>query len=179
MFTFHCHCLHICSLETILMKCPKNAVHDLMKKEYLLLPKSVWLFVGPTFLLSFGSIWHPVSFILLPWVSIFQEMNFRSDFRQCYTMIIRQHCSVMILPFLPALEPRLDLFVIIHHPFPLSSCIISIILRVSTWLNLIHLTKKKKKFSPLNRNKSITNGSSYIPTSTGVPQSKKTFSFRG
>ncbi len=62
---------------------------------------------------------------------------------ECYAMIFR-HCSVMILPFLPALEPRLDLFVIIHHPFPLSLCIIPIILRVSTWLNLIHLTKKKK-----------------------------------
>lgn len=146
------------------------------------MPKYVWLFVGPTFLSGPAVFWLYMTHSLFYPSSLSVNIS-GNEFSlwlstECHAMFLR-HCSVMILPFLPALEPRLDLFVIIHYPFPLSSCIISIILRVSTWLNLIHLTKKKKKFSPLNRNKSITNGSSYIPTSTGVPQSKKTFSFRG
>lgn len=126
----------------------KNSVHDLRKKEYLLLPKSVWLFVGPTFLFGPSVFWLYMTPRLFYPSSLSVSIS-GNEFSlwlltECYTMIIRQHCSVMILPFFPALEPRLDLFVIIHHPFPLSSCIISIILRVSTWLNLIHLTKKKK-----------------------------------
>lgn len=122
-------------------------MHDLIKKKYLLLPKSVWLFVGPTFLFGPAVFWLYMTPSLFypssPSVNISGNEFSLWLSTACYTMIIRQHCSVMILPFLPALEPRLDLFVIIHHPFPLSSCIISIILRVSTWLNLIHLTKKK------------------------------------
>jgi len=101
----------------------------------------LWAQLSCLALLSFCSMTQSLLFIF-PECQYFMKFIFTLTF-ECYAMIF-WHCSVMILPFLPALEPRLDLFVIIHHPFPLSLCIIPIILRVSTWLNLIHLTKKKK-----------------------------------
>jgi len=66
----------------------EKAVHVLMKNR-IFIAKICLAVCEPKLsclaLLSFGSIWHTVSFILLPWVSIFQEMNFRSDFRQSAT----------------------------------------------------------------------------------------------
>ncbi len=102
----------------------------------------LWAQLSCLTLLSFCSMTQSLLSIF-PGCQYFRKWIFTLTFDRVLRNDPSALCSVMILPFLPALEPRLDLFVIIHHPFPLSLCIISIILRVSTWLNLIHLTKKK------------------------------------
>lgn len=126
------------------MECPKKNNAWFKEKGIFIIAEICLVVCGPNF-----PVWSCCLFALYDTHSLLSSFPECQYFRKwifalTFDRVIIRHCSVMILPFLPALEPRLDLFVIIHHPFPLSSCIISIILRVSTWLNLIHLTKKKK-----------------------------------